>query len=44
MLVDSHERIRGYYSGTSFTDITRLNDEIKVLISEELLTKEAPLY
>jgi len=44
MLVDSHKRIRGYYSGTSFTDITRLNDEIKVLISEELLTKEAPLY
>ncbi len=44
MLVDSHKRIRGYYSGTSFTDITRLNDEIKVLISEELLTKEEPLY
>jgi protein SCO1/2 len=44
MLIDSHKRIRGYYSGTSFTDITRLNDEIKVLISEELLTKEAPLY
>ena len=44
MLVDSHKRIRGYYSGTSFTDITRLNDEIKVLISEELLTKEPPLY
>ena len=44
MLIDSHKRIRGYYSGTSFTDITRLNDEIKVLISEELLTKEEPLY
>jgi len=44
MLVDSHKRIRGYYSGTSFTDISRLNDEIKVLISEELLTKEEPLY
>jgi protein SCO1/2 len=44
ILVDSHKRIRGYYSGTSFADITRLNDEIKVLISEELLTKEAPLY
>ncbi|MFI5159978.1 MAG: SCO family protein [Sphingobacteriales bacterium] len=44
ILIDSHKRIRGYYSGTSLTDVTLLNDEIKVLISEELLTKEAPLY
>jgi protein SCO1/2 len=44
MLIDQHKRIRGYYSGTSFTDITRLNDEIKVLISEELLEKDVPLY
>src|SRR6201996_4690935 len=44
VLIDSHKRIRGYYSGASFTDVSRLNDEIKVLISEELLTKEEPLY
>ncbi|HVV56171.1 MAG TPA: SCO family protein [Mucilaginibacter sp.] len=44
MLIDSHKRIRGYYSGASFTDVTRLNDEIKVLISEELLDKDEPLY
>jgi len=44
ILIDSHKRIRGYYHGASYPDVMRLNDEIKVLISEELLTKEAPLY
>jgi protein SCO1 len=44
MLIDSHKRIRGYYSGTSLTDVLRLNDEIKVLIKEELLNREQPLY
>jgi protein SCO1/2 len=44
MLIDQHKRIRGYYSGTSTTDVVRLNDEIKVLIKEELLEREEPLY
>jgi protein SCO1/2 len=44
ILIDQHKRIRGYYSGTSLTDVTRLNDEIKVLIKEELLNREDPLY
>jgi protein SCO1/2 len=44
ILIDQHKRIRGYYSGTSLTDVIRLNDEIKVLVAEELLTREEPLY
>jgi len=44
ILIDQHKRIRGYYSGTSSTDVIRLNDEIKVLIKEELLNREDPLY
>ena len=44
ILIDQHKRIRGYYSGASEADVTRLNDEIKVLISEELLEKDVPLY
>lgn len=44
MLIDSHKRIRGYYSGASMPDVLRLNDEIKVLISEELLERDTPLY
>ncbi|MDB5154902.1 MAG: hypothetical protein JWR54_3653 [Mucilaginibacter sp.] len=44
ILIDQHKRIRGYYSGTSPADVTRLNDEIKVLIKEELLNREDPLY
>ncbi|HTD39518.1 MAG TPA: SCO family protein [Mucilaginibacter sp.] len=44
MLIDEHKRIRGYYSGASTADVVRLNDEIKVLISEELLEKDVPLY
>ncbi|TSD62929.1 SCO family protein [Inquilinus sp. KBS0705] len=44
ILVDAEKRIRGYYSGTSVTDMTRLNDEIKVLIAEELRKVDKALY
>jgi len=44
ILIDSHKRIRGYYTGAKMDEITRLNDEIRVLIQEELLTREEPLY
>lgn len=44
ILVDTHKRIRGYYSGSQLTDVTRLNDEIKVLAYEEVRNKELPLY
>jgi protein SCO1/2 len=44
ILIDSHKRIRGYYEGASFTDVTRLNDEIKVLVYEEIRNREEPLY
>jgi len=43
VLVDSHKRIRGYYD-ISIKDVTRLNDEIKVLMLEEYRSKEKPLY
>ncbi len=42
ILVDADKRIRGYYSGTSVTELTRLNDEIKVQITEELRKIKAP--
>ncbi|PJJ83912.1 SCO family protein [Mucilaginibacter auburnensis] len=44
ILIDRKKRIRGYYSGTSVSEITRLNDEIKVLIAEELREMDEPLY
>lgn len=44
ILIDENKRIRGYYSGASAEDVNRLNDEIKVLISEVLLTKYTPEY
>ncbi|HWD86477.1 MAG TPA: SCO family protein [Mucilaginibacter sp.] len=44
ILIDTHKRIRGYYEGASFTDVTRLNDEIKVLVYEEIRNREEPLY
>ncbi len=44
ILIDQEKHIRGYYSGTSTKDITKLNDEIKVLIAEELRKKDKPLY
>jgi protein SCO1 len=36
ILLDADHRIRGYYIGTSRDEVKRLNDEIKVLITEEL--------
>jgi protein SCO1/2 len=44
ILIDKKKRIRGYYSGATAAEITRLNDEIKVLIAEELREIEEPLY
>ncbi|MBS1531787.1 MAG: SCO family protein [Bacteroidetes bacterium] len=44
VLIDSHKRIRGYYTGAQFTDVLRLNDEIKVLVYEEIRNREEPLY
>jgi len=43
MLIDQDKRIRGYYTGAMATDVDRLNDEIKVLLSEELM-KDTPEY
>jgi len=42
ILMDAVHRIRGYYTGTSTTDITRLNEEIRVQIVEELRKREGP--
>lgn len=42
VLIDADKRIRGYYNGTSTADITRINDEIKVQIAEELRKIKAP--
>ncbi|ETZ19600.1 SCO family protein [Pedobacter sp. V48] len=36
VLLDSHRRIRGYYEATSQEALTKLDDEIKVLLAEEL--------
>lgn len=36
ILLDANNRIRGYYEGTSIQEVKKLNDEIKVLITEEL--------
>jgi protein SCO1/2 len=44
ILIDSEKRIRGYYSGVTMDDIIRLNDETKVLITEELRKNDKPLY
>ena len=44
ILVDSEKRIRGYYSGTLTDDLVKLNDEIKVLITEELRRNDKSLY
>ena len=44
ILIDQEKHIRGYYTGASVDEVNRLNDEIKVLISEELRKKEKPLY
>ncbi|WP_448701172.1 SCO family protein [Mucilaginibacter sp. AW1-3] len=42
IMIDANHRIRGYYSGTSITDMQRLNDEMRVQITEELRKVEAP--
>ncbi|CAM3770027.1 SCO family protein [Mucilaginibacter galii] len=42
ILIDAEKRIRGNYNGTSLPDVVRLNDEIKVQISEELRKIKAP--
>ncbi len=44
ILIDPERRIRGYYTGASDDDVSRLNDEIKVLIAEELRKNDKPLY
>jgi len=44
MLIDQDKRIRGYYTGASDDEVSRLNDEIKVLIAEELRKNDKPLY
>ncbi|OAQ41666.1 hypothetical protein A5893_00715 [Pedobacter psychrophilus] len=36
ILLDAEQRIRGYYTATSYNDIKRLSDETKVMITEEL--------
>jgi protein SCO1/2 len=44
ILIDEDRRIRGYYTGASSKDISKLADEIKVLIKEESLKNDTPLY
>lgn len=44
ILVDSHKRIRGYYAAGVADEFDRLDNEIKVLISEELLKNNTPEY
>jgi len=36
VLIDSHHRIRGYYEATNQEALSKLDDEIKVLVAEEL--------
>jgi protein SCO1/2 len=44
ILIDEEKRIRGYYSATMPDDIQKLSDEIKVLLSEEILKKDKAVY
>ena len=44
VLLDQERRIRGYYNGTSVNEMSKLNDEIKVLIAEELRNIKDNLY
>jgi protein SCO1 len=44
VLIDQDKRIRGYYTGAASDDVSRLDDEIKVLVSEELRKHDTPLY
>jgi protein SCO1/2 len=40
VLLDTHHRIRGYYEATNQEALIKLNEEIKVLITEELRNNE----
>ncbi len=42
ILIDAEKRIRGYYTAGSVNEVMRLNDEIKVQITEELRKIKAP--
>jgi len=44
ILIDQDKHIRGYYAGASNTEVSKLNDEIKVLVKEEILKNDSPLY
>jgi protein SCO1/2 len=44
ILIDGGKRIRGYYSATVSDEFDRLDNEIKVLLSEELLKNSTPEY
>ena len=44
ILIDEDKRIRGYYSGAETSEVARLNDELKVLISEEIRKNDKALY
>jgi protein SCO1/2 len=44
IMIDGHKHIRGYYSGTSPDDMARLDNEIRVQISEELRNSSKALY
>lgn len=44
ILIDSRKRIRGYYTATVSDEFDRLDNEIKVLLSEELMKNSTPEY
>jgi len=44
ILIDSRKRIRGYYAATTSDEFDRLDNEIKVLLSEELMKNSTPEY
>jgi protein SCO1/2 len=44
ILIDGHKRIRGYYAAGVSDEFDRLDTEIKVLLSEELLKNNTPEY
>jgi protein SCO1/2 len=44
ILIDSRKRIRGYYTANVSDEFDRLDNEIKVLLSEELMKNSTPEY
>jgi protein SCO1/2 len=44
ILIDGEKRVRGYYAITTSDEFTRLESEIKVLLSEELMRNSTPEY